>query len=396
MMKKQLLLSGILLLLVACGGVKKTQQAINTGNYLNAINSAVQRLAENKAKKSNQEYIILLEVAFRKNTEREMTHIAFLRKDGNPANLEPIFKSYKNLDRIQEMIKPLLPLSINEENRIAEFTFTNYSNDIVNTKEELSNYLYDNAMNLLSNATTKYDFRESYDDFVYLTEINPGFSNSRLKMEEAYQKGLDYVKVGMLNHTDKIIPVKLEEELLNFNTYGLEDKWTRYHTNILADIKYDYNMEIALRSIDISPEQVNEKQIIKEKQIKDGLQDVLDTNGNVVKDSLGNKIQVDKFRTVKCDFYQFTQFKTAQVAGNVSFSDLKTKQVLNSYPLSSEFVFEHIYANYNGDKRALENDLVALIKLAAVPFPSNEQMVYDAGEDLKNRLKGIITRHKFN
>lgn len=395
-MKKQLLLSGILLLLVACGGVKKTQQAINTGNYFNAISSAVKKLAENKAKRSNQEYIVLLEDAFRKNTEREMAHITYLKKDGNPADLESIFKSYKNLDRIQEMIKPLLPLSINEENRMAEFTFTNYNNDIVNTKEELSNYLYDNASNLLSNATTKYDFRESYDDFVYLTEINPGYSDSRLKMEEAYQKGLDFVRVGMLNHTDKIIPVKLEEELLNFNTYGLEDKWTRYHTNILANIKYDYDMEIALRNIDISPEQVSEKQIIKEKQIKDGLQYVLDNNGNVVKDSLGNKIQIDKFKTVKCNFYQFTQFKTAQVAGTVSFSDLKTKQVLNSYPLSSEFVFEHIYANYDGDKRALENDLVALLKLAAVPFPSNEQMVYDAGEDLKNRLKGIITKHKFN
>ena len=155
-------------------------------------------------------------------------------------------------------------------------------------------------------------------------------------------------------------------------------------------------MQVELRDINISPEQVNEKQIIKEKQVKDGYQYVLDNDGNVVKDSLGNDIKIDKFKTVKCNFYQFTQFKTAQVTGLVSFSDLKTKQQLNSYPLSSEFVFEHIYANYNGDKRALDNDLVSLLNLAAVPFPSNEQMVYDAGEDLKGRLKGILTRHKFN
>lgn len=395
-MKKQLLLSGILLFLIACGGVKKTQQAINTGNYLNAINNAVQKLADNKTKKSNQNYIVLLEEAFLKNTERELDHIVFLKKDGNPANLEAIFKSYKNLNRIQEAIRPLLPLPIYEENRNAEFTFTNYDNDIVSTKEALSEYLYDNALNLLNNATTKYDFRESFDDFIYLNEINPGYADSKNKMEEAYKKGLDYVKVGMLNNTDKIIPVNLEEELLNFNTFGLEDKWTRYHTNHLPDIKYDYDMEIALKNIDISPEQVSEKQIIKEKQIKDGLQYVLDNDGNVVKDSLGNKIQVDKFKTVKCNFYQFTQFKTAQVVGTVSFADLKTKQIMNSYPLASEFVFEHVYANYDGDKRALDNNLVSLLKLAAVPFPSNEQMVYDAGEDLKNRLKGIVTRHKFN
>ncbi len=80
----------------------------------------------------------------------------------------------------------------------------------------------------------------------------------------------------------------------------------------------------------------------------------------------------------------------------VSYIDLNTKQQVNTYPLSSEFVFEHIYANYQGDRRALENDLIALLDLRAVPFPSNEQMVYDAGEDLKNRLKDILVRHKFN
>ncbi|NND79701.1 MAG: hypothetical protein HKN53_07375, partial [Maribacter sp.] len=166
--------------------------------------------------------------------------------------------------------------------------------------------------------------------------------------------------------------------------------------NHLSNITYDYDMRIELQDINISPEQVNERQIIKEKQIKDGFDYVLDNNGNVVKDSLGNDVKIDKFKTVKCNFYQFTQFKTAQVRGLVSFSDLQTKQVLNSYPLSSEFVFEHIYANYDGDKRALENDLVSMLQLAAVPFPTNEQMVYDAGEDLKNRLKGILTRHRFN
>ena len=395
-MKKLLLLSGILLFMLSCGGVKKTQQAINTGNYMNAINSAVQKLAENKDKKSNQSYVLLLEEAFRKNTERELEHIAFLRKDGNPANLETIYKGYENLNRIQEAIKPLLPLRVNDENRNAEFSLTNYDNKIITTKNELSSYLYDNALNLLTNATNKYDYRKAYDDFEYLNEINPGYGDIRFKMEEAYQKGQDYVKVEMINNTDKIIPVKLEEELLNFNTFGLEDRWTKYHTNHLANIDYDYDMQIELREINISPEQVNEKQIIKEKQIKDGQKYLLDNEGNVVKDSLGNKIKVDKFKTVKCNFYQFTQFKTAQVTGQISYQDLETKQQLNSYPLTSEFVFEHVYANYDGDKRALENELVSLLNLAAVPFPSNEQMVYDAGEDLKNRIKGVITSHRFN
>ncbi len=394
-MKKAVLISVALALLIACGGVKKTQEAVNTGNYSHAIYSAINNLADNKTKKNHQPYIVILEEAFRKNTERELQQIAFLAKDGNPANYEAIYEGYNGLKQIQERISPLLPLHITEENRQAVFVFKNYDEEILKSKAVLSDYLYDNASQLLGNAIKKQDYREAYDDFAYLEKINSGYSDTRQKMEEAYQRGLDYVKVQLVNETQQIVPERLESELLNFNTYGLDDFWTQYHANPLREIPYDYEMLVAFKDIRISPEQVQEKQFVKEKQIKDGYTYLEDTNGNLVKDSLGNEIKVDRFKTVQCSFYQFTQHKAAQVTGQVSYVDLNSRQTLNSYPLSSEFVFLHSYANYNGDKRALDNDLVALLNLAAVPFPSNEQMVYDAGEDLKQRLKNIITQHKF-
>jgi hypothetical protein len=85
----------------------------------------------------------------------------------------------------------------------------------------------------------------------------------------------------------------------------------------------------------------------------------------------------------------------AQVVGNVNFVDLRTRQSLNSYPLTSEFLFQHIYANYDGDRRALDNDLVSRLGLAAVPFPTDEEMVYSAGEDLKSRIKNILQSQRF-
>ena len=395
-MKNFILICTVILLMIGCNGVKKTQEAIYTGDYNNAIGSSLQNLRENKTKKANQPYIVLLEEAFKKNQERELQHIAFLRQDGNPANYEAIFSSYNALKQIQQQIRPLLPLYLNEENRYAQFNFKNYDDNIISVKQELSDYLYTNATMLLTNATHKQDYRKAYEDFKYLEKINPGYSNSKEKMQEAYSRGLDYVKVVMANHTDKVIPVKLEEELLNFNTYGLNDLWTEYHNNPLPDVNYDYAMEVSLKAIEISPEQIREKQIIKEKQVKDGYEYALDNDGKVVKDSLGNKIKIDKFKTVKCNFYQFTQYKTAQVSGVVNFTELNKQQLVNSYPLASEFKFEHIYARHDGDKRALENNLLSQLGLAAIPFPTNEQMVYDAGENLKSNLKLIMTQQRFN
>jgi hypothetical protein len=293
-------------------------------------------------------------------------------------------------------MKPLLPLRLTEENRNAQFEFNNYEDDIIDYREDLAEYLYDNAEHLLNNAVNKFDYRKAYDDFEYLEEINPGFEDTRQKMEEALEKGIDYVNVEVVNNSQQIIPVRLSEYLLNFNTYGLDERWIKYHTNHLMNIKYDYDMHISLDNISVSPEQVSEKQITKEKQVKDGFRYARDRNGNVVKDSLGAKIKIDKFKTVSCDFDQTIQAKSAQVAGRVIFVDLKTKQQSDNYPLASEFIFEHSYASANGDKRALDDELLPLLKMGAIPFPTNEEMVYDAGEDLKARIKDVLIRQRFN
>lgn len=395
-MKRTLIYGVIVIFTISCGGVKKTQRALNSGNYQQAMNRAIKNLSDNKTRKSNQAYVLLLEEAFQKYTEQELNEISFLQQDGNPAHLETIYRKYSSLRDLQNRIRPLLPLPVYEEDRQARFQFGNYDRDILVTRDQLSEFLYQNASQLLAEASHKQDYRQAYDDFRYLEEINPGYGDVKVKMETAHMKGLDYVRVRMINDTEQIVPQRLEEELLNFNTFGINDLWTAYHTNPLDNIDYDYEMQLAFREIAISPEQVSERQLIKERQIPDGKQLLRDDEGNVVKDSLGNSIEIDRMRTVRCNFYQFTQQKSAQVTGNVSFIDLRTRQAVNSYPLGSQFLFEHVYANFDGDRRALDNDLVALLDLAAVPFPSDEQMVYDAGEDLKAKLKNILTRQRFN
>ena len=60
MIKKQFLFLIIISTFIGCGGVKKTQEAINSGNYDAAIENAVKNLRSNKTKKSNQPYVFML------------------------------------------------------------------------------------------------------------------------------------------------------------------------------------------------------------------------------------------------------------------------------------------------------------------------------------------------
>ncbi|WP_447636723.1 hypothetical protein [Flavobacterium microcysteis] len=377
--------------LASCG-VKQTTNMLTSGDYDGAIDNAVNSLRSNKDKKGKQDYIYLLEEAFAKAKERDLRDVQFLAKDANPRNLERIYTTYVQLNNRQEKIRPLLPLRLMKENRNAIFPFDDYTDQIVNSKNALSKYLYDNAKALLL-TKDKMTSRRAYDDLLYLDQINPGFKDVRKLMDEAQLRGTDFVNVYMKNETNMVIPIQLQNDLLNFSTNGLNDKWTVYHSSKQKSVTYDFEIVVNFRQINISPEQVKEKQFIKEKQIKDGVKNLTDARGNVVKDSLGNVIKVDKFKTIKVDIYEFTQFKAAQVTAKVDYIDYKSGQLLQTFPLTSEFIFENIYSTYRGDRRAAEESYYTYFNQKAVPFPSNEQMIYDTGEDLKVKLKNIISRN---
>ena len=396
MRKTTLLLILSVLVLASCSSVKTTEKALNTGNYDKAISLSIEKLAKNKTKEKNQPHVLMLQEAFRKATNRDLDRISFLEKERNPENFETIYTLYQRLNSRQERIKPLLPLRILSSGRNAKFKLVNYSDRILAAKENYAGYLYENGVALLNEGDrNKINYRRAFDELRHLDKISPNYRDTRNLIEEAHAKGIDYVHVSVRNRTRQIIPRRLERDLLAIDTYGLNDLWTQYHAKRDRNIRYDFDLELDFRDIIVSPEQVHEKEVIKERRIKDGFKFLRDNNGNYVKDSLGNKIKVDKFKRIRCNFYQFTQFKSSKITGVVKYIDNRTNQLLQRFPIQSEFVFEHIYADYDGDRRALDKSFIELLDETSVDFPSSEQMVYDTGTDLKQKLKHIITRNKF-
>jgi hypothetical protein len=392
-MKKRLLLIISFLFFVACSAVKNIQESINKGNYEKAISLAINKLQKNKTKKGNQAYIVLLEDSFQKMVSRDLTNLEYLKKDQNPANFEEMYNEYLKLNRIQNNIEPLLPLYMAKEGRDAEFLFSNYNSKIIEYKEKVSEYLYQKAKKGLNN-NDKFSYRKGYDDLQYIDEINSNYKDVRSLMNKAHNLGTDYVFVSMKNQTQQVIPRRLEADLLNFDTYGINDFWTLYHSRKDKNINYDFYLQVNLKSIQVSPEQIKETSSIKEREIED-IYYQKDAQGNFIKDADGNKIQVIEKIMVRSNFNQIRQFKSSKVVGQVKYIDNNSKQVLHVYPIESEFIFEHTYARYTGDKRALSSRFLKYSRLRLVQFPSNEQMIYDTGKDLKNRLKSIIIRNKF-
>ncbi|WP_345145315.1 hypothetical protein [Flavobacterium ginsengiterrae] len=393
-MQKITFLISILFLAFSSCGVKTTQSMLSDGNYDGAIDRAVEALRTKKDSKGKQDYVYLLEEAFAKAKDRDLRDLDMMIKEANPANSERIYNTYLLLNNRQEKIRPLLPLPLLKQGKNAYFPFDNYADQIVNSKNALSKYLYENASALLK-SKNKMDFRKAYDDLAYLESINPNYKNTRKLMDDAQFKGTDFVDVYAKNETEMVIPKMLQEDLLDFKTYGLNDKWTVYHNARQKNVTYDYSLIINFRQILISPEQIKEKEFIKERQVKDGVRTLVDSRGRPVKDSLGKEIKVDNYKTLRANVYEFRQFKSCQITAKIDFIDLKTNQLVQTFPVTSEFVFENIYSTYKGNRGACDDNYLAYFDRRAVAFPNNEQMVFDTGEDLKAKLKDIIVKNKF-
>ena len=378
----------------SCNSVKRTQKFVAQGNYNQAIELAVKKLQKDKDAKEYDAHIRLLEEAFLKAKDEDSRHIAFLKKENSPRGAKEIYYTYLDLRARQDLIRPLLPLYSNEMGRKANFVFTDYTNDILAAKEAYIQALYQEAIVYMQHNTKK-DYRSAFNVLCELDEVQPNYRDVHQLREDAHFRGTDFVFVTLNNHTGQFIPFRLERDLLDFNTYDLDDFWTEYHGQRENGINYDLGIDLNFQTIQISPERISDRQYTRNQRIKDGFDYRRDRAGNIVRDSLGNPIKIDKFINVSAQITITTQQKSVFVGGTVVYKDLNKRRQLNSFPLSSEFVFENAFAIFRGDERALTADDRRLLNNHFIPFPNNEQMVFDAGTDIKERFKEILRDNSF-
>ena len=266
-MKKITCLLLLTIFTLSCG-VKTTRTMLTSGDYDAAIRKSVEGLRSNKNAKGNQDYVYLLEEAYAKAKERDQRNIEAWSKDSNPDNLEKIYETYNLLSNRQELIRPLEPLKLISEGRDAQFPMEDYADEIIASKNKLVEYLYTSTKKLLA-TNDKLNYRKAYEEFLYIKKLNANYKDVSSLIDLALQKGTDYIYVYTKNETNLVIPTQLQNDLLNFGTFGLNDRWTVYHSTKLQGIAYDYGLMVNFRNIIISPEQVKEKEFIKEKQVKD-------------------------------------------------------------------------------------------------------------------------------
>ncbi len=370
----------------SCSSPKKQMQS---GNYDAAITKAVEKIRKDREDIKN---IDILDQSYRIALEQDNERIRLLKMEGKPQNWDEIYLIYKKMHDRQSMVRTVLPLK--SGSRTIDYPYIDYMEEMITAKNHAADYYYANGQELLKNGT-KESYRQAYAEFARAKEYVGDYEGIDQLLEESRYMGMSRVLVRVENRSHINFPEEFESDLLALDLPRLDNSWVEYHTRQMdEDTNFDYIVSVIIKSIAVSPDNNFQKDTLIKREIEDGFQYVLDGNGNVMKDSLGNDIKMKKYKNVQCALIESIQTKECVIDGQVEIVTVNPAKVLKSDPLSANSYFEHVSARAIGDTEALMPAEMEKIQSEPVPFPSDLEMVIRCSEALKMGIRNAMERNR--
>ncbi|MFW5877812.1 MAG: hypothetical protein ACOCUP_01740, partial [bacterium] len=280
--------------------------------------------------------------------------------------------------------------------KMVNYQYVDYDAELVAAKRKAAEHYYEHGQQLLENGD-KESVRAAYHELILAQRYSgDGFPNLNELIMEARLRGISRVIVEV-DHTDRImVAPEFRDELLTFNTEGLNSEWVEYHfRHINNEIDYDYAVVVNLLDILVSPEEVKTSDQIYKKDVENGFDYALDARGNVMKDTAGNDIKIPRYKTLTCTLIETYQKKSVTLRGQVEIMELQPmRKLLVKEPVGAENVFEHTSGRAVGDEGALDGPARQKLENEYIPFPPDAVMIYNTAETLKPAIRDALYRNR--
>jgi len=370
------------LLLAGCGSSKKQ---LEQGNYDGAIQKAVKSLRKDP---TSEKDIQSLEQAMKIVTEQDNERIRYLKIEGKAASWDEIYLIYKRLNDRQALVRTVTPLQY--QGRTIDFPYVDYLAQMAEAKKKAADFYYAHGQELMKNGT-KDSYRQAFNEFARAKDYVGDYPNIDQMLSDARYYGISRVLVQVQNKSQINFPADFQNDLLNIDLTSLNTDWVEYSTGTLdANASFDYVENVYIKNVGVSPDSQTEIDSLIKRDVEDGYQYVLDSRGNVKKDTLGNDIKVKKYKTLQCALIQTVQRKECIIEGQVEVVGLRPEKLIKSDPIGARSGFEHISARAVGDQGALSDRQKAQLASKPVPFPNDIEMVIDCSQDLKRAIRAAL------
>ncbi|TVQ50006.1 MAG: hypothetical protein EA362_03305 [Saprospirales bacterium] len=340
---------------------------IERGDFDNAFYKAVDKMQGKKNKKPR--HVKAAEEAFARANIRDIDRMQTLSERTDQLALNEMLRLAQNIERRQKAISPMLPLTDRKGYR-AHFEFFDPTDYAVSAADNLFELHVQEAQELLERGRRgdKQAARKANELYRKAERLRPGTNEVRLGIDDSYYYGTSRIYMFVNNQSNKVLPMRLERALTTINFSEFRNPWQEFSTQRRDD--EDFHMEIEITHIDLSPERIVERIYLLEKEIE-------------VEDKKSESDTAVVTKTVNAEITERVLERKSKINANIIIRDLHNRRIVHHEPVFSEYKFERIVNSYRGDRRALPNRFPIG---GSVAFPSEEDMIYNAGEILKDRI----------
>ena len=377
-MKRFILPLIVIVILSSCGSSKTYLERADADR---ALQDAVKKLAKDK---NDVDALSAIPVLY---SNIKLEHLAKIKN----------YKSSKDINRFDLLIKEYEALQ-NAYNSIlnnsAAFKIVNpqyFGTELLETKQAAAEATYSAAENYLARQNRD-DAKRAYNLFKRTDKYVTGYKDSKIKMQEAYEKAIVNVIINKVednsyffnsgwgnigyNFSNQYFQESLVRELQNNNNYN------RYAARFFTDwdarrdnIKPDWVVDLRLRDMSIPyPITYN-----YQRQVSANVQDGRDTSGKPI------------YKTVYATLNLSRQSFDASAAMEMNIRDIKTNRTISYRTFSNNYRWQEESGSFTGDRRALSNNDWAAINNNNYNSPRREDVLEDLYRKIYPQVKNEIT-----
>lgn len=339
----------------------------------------------------------LQEKALYEANQRDLKEISQIHPASDADGLLRIYDLYERIELRQRFILNN-PKIIGLEGYIPEFKMAEVAKRKSDAKSAAVESLYVEGISMMNRAKAtrdKKDARTAHKIFIEIMRLTANYKDVASLHREAKDLGTVHVLVSLENNSPSLLPRQLADYIIDTNFSDLNDKWTTFYTRESERNNYDVKAVVDILDMDVSPEREQVRSEILTKEIIDGWVYQFDGNGNVMKDTLGNDIKLDRYVEVNGEFITIARSKYAIITGAVKYKDMKSGAYTKGRPIDVEYVFEDEAYDFRGDDRVLTSRMKQDLRKAPRPFPTHLEVAMLAGEILRKELRTELARMIF-
>jgi len=392
--------------------VLNAAHALKLSNKKRGLSEAQERLNDsyNLAIQENLERInILKEKNTSFNGDQTVTEMAEIVR---------IYTTMHNYNTILSSISPKAFKAVKKRDTGLHLDINNYKDDLKAAKEAFEKSKYD-AANMhynrgieLSKLTDRQSNKEAARLFKWSTMYVKNFKDSNTRYETS--KNLGTTRMGIIAFensyqarsygdlgsmtTENLIGKLLQRTQLEFfqlisrdqlnlilqeqqlNLSGMMDETSTVEVGQLKGVHVLLVGKINTATTD--RQSLQPQTFTLEEKVSNGKEKY--------KDKDGIEKERTSYKTVHADVDIFTKTAQASSSGSFKIVDVETGTIIKAGTINGDYKWEHQWARYKGDERALSSEYKTLVNKTDTPFPLNSILIQNAIENLTINLSNEI------